>query len=109
MAKISIHMDSQSGLLKCQITPTNNILSDFFESEIQEDPAFIHYLKQSIDKLSNGSFEINGNAHCLKVTKTVYAVTPLYQTVSTWVMGPISDFTFFLDEWEKALISRNTS
>lgn len=109
MAKISIHMDSQSRLLKCKITPKNNILCDFFESEIQEDPAFVHYLKQSIDKLSSGTFEINGNAHCLKVTNTVYEVTPLYQTAGTWVMGPLSDFTFFLGEWEKALISRNTS
>lgn len=109
MPKISIAKDPRTELLKCEIIPKNSILEDFFESEIQGDPAFIRYLKQSIDKLFSDTFEINGNAHCLKLTKSVYEVIPLYEATETRVMGPLSDFIFFLEEWEKALSSHQAS
>ncbi|USG59783.1 hypothetical protein NBZ79_11400 [Sneathiella marina] len=109
MPDISIKIEPETNLIKCEITPKNSILVDFFESDIQGDTAFIHFLYQSIDKLTNDIFEINGNAHNLSLSKSVYKVTPLYDTSNTWVMGPISDFTFFLAEWEKILSSHKAS
>jgi len=109
MPKISIKIDPESGLLKCNIFPSNMILEEFFESEIQGDPAFIRYLNQSIDNLFSDTLEINGNAHCLKLTKSVYEVTSLYEATETRVMGPLSDFIYFLEEWENALSSHQAS
>lgn len=109
MPTISIEINTETNFLTCKITPENNLLESFFESEIQGDLSFMNYLVLSIDNLSADTFEINGNAHCLMLTNVVYKLTPLHDETSMWVMGPLSDFKYFLGEWKKALLSRTAS
>jgi hypothetical protein len=109
MPTISIKADPDTGLYKSKITPSNRLLEEFLESEVQEDMAFIQYLREAIKRLDKISFEINGNAHCLKLTTSDYTVSPLHENENDLSSGPLDDFIYFLNEWEKALSTQQPS
>ena len=103
MPSILILTDPDTGLINCKIVPKNNLMEEFLESEIQEDIAFVEYLRKAIEELDENGFEINGNAHCLRLTTTDYSVSRLHENVDDVSSGRLDDFTYFLVEWEKAL------
>ncbi len=98
MPIMTLLKDPETGLLKAELSPENGVLCDFFESEIQQDRAFIAFLKAQAEDRESLPFEINGNAHTLTLTGPQYEITSLQSGETT--SGPLSDLLDLLRQWD---------
>ncbi|MCR9212417.1 MAG: hypothetical protein NXI13_01760 [Proteobacteria bacterium] len=101
MVILSLKKDLETNLLSAEITPENRLLSDFLETEIQQDRAYIDYLLNQATMLENLPFEINGNAYGLILTNVDYKITALYSDEMT--SGPLPDLLDILRQWREFL------
>ena len=103
MIDITLHRDPKTGLIKGKISPANRMLEEFFETEIQNDIAVIHYLSSRATDADGYNVEVTGNAFTLTLTADQYIVSPLYDPDTAPHEGPREDFFFILGEWRKFL------
>ncbi|TNE35368.1 MAG: hypothetical protein EP348_09150, partial [Alphaproteobacteria bacterium] len=63
--RITAKYNPDIGLFDAEITPKNNLLESYFETEIQQDTIFLEELRARI--ASGAEVDISGNAHLLEV------------------------------------------
>ncbi len=103
MIEVTLHRDMKSGLVKARISPANRLLEEFFETEIQNDAAVIHYLSSRAADADGYDVEVTGNAFNLTLTADQYVISPLFDPERASQEGPRSDFFFILDKWQEFL------
>lgn len=101
MPKLTLRKDPETRLISAEIVPENSLLSEFLESEIQQDQALIALLRTHTDNPDQRPFEITGNAHTLALTETDYHITSLND--DTMTSGPLGDFIDLLHQWDQFL------
>ena len=103
MLKIHLQRNKETGLIEARLSPENNLLKEFFETEILDDMALINYLRTKKKKEQVEDFEITGNGFTLTLTEDRYIITPLYEDTRPAKDGRRKDFFKLLKHWRKFL------
>ncbi|MDF2367990.1 hypothetical protein [Sneathiella sp.] len=103
MLEIHLERDKETGLIESRLSPENNLLKEFFETEIQDDMALINYLRTKTIDQEGEDYEITGNSFTLTLTLDRYIITPIYEDTRPPQDGPREDFFYLLDRWRQFL------
>ena len=104
MLEIHLERDKKTGLIEVRIFPENNLLKEFFETEIQDDMALINYLRTKDAGVLEENYEITGNGFTLTLTADRYMITPVYEDTRAPQEGPREKFFLLLNYWRQFLL-----